>query len=358
MTQFQTKVMTPMESAPLVSVVVITYNHARYIRQALDSVLCQQTLFDIEILIGEDESSDGTREIVTDYMNRFPERILVIYHQRKDVTYINGRPSGAYNYFDTLAHARGKYIAYLDGDDYWTDPLKLQKQVDIMERRPDLAMCAHWVANVDQDGLAANIKSCTGLNCPREFSTSSALSSTPVHPNSWLFRRFDVQNHSAYPLISNLSAGDDSMALVLLSMGNGYCIPEAMSAYRLHNGGIWSVKSRISKNFEMLQFRVALPSFVHSKYLPLVIWSNSYYLVAFCKHLIRVALSDNSKSSFRELFVLYRAQSILNPATLLGWCLAAAILAPFHIALFAIKRITLIAPRHIRPPKDFLERKK
>lgn len=356
MNQFQVKV-TPIESVPLVSVVVITYNHARYIQQALDSVLCQQTSFDFEILIGEDESSDGTREIVTDYMNQFPDKITVIYHQRKDVTYINGRPSGAYNYFDTLAHARGKYIAYLDGDDYWADPLKLQKQVDLMEIRPDLVMCGHWVVNVDKDGVATNMKSCTGIDCPREFSTSNALSSTPVHPNSWLFRRFEVQNHSAYPLISNLPAGDDSMALVLLSMGNGYCIPEVMSAYRLHNGGTWSVKTRISKNFEMLQFRVALPSLVKSKYLPLIIWSNSYYLIIFCVHLIKIALADNRKVSYRELSQLYRVQSILNPTTLLGWFSVAAILAPFHVAIFAIKRITLIAQRLMRLPR-ILERKK
>lgn len=358
MTQFQTKVMTTMESVPLVSVVVITYNHARYIRHALDSVLCQQTSFDIEILIGEDESSDGTREIVTDYMNRFPGKIIVIYHQRKDVIYINGRPSGAYNYFDTLARARGKYIAYLDGDDYWTDSLKLQKQVDIMEMRPDLAMCAHWVANVDQDGLAANIKSCTGLNCPREFSTSNALSSTPVHPNSWLFRRFDVQSHPAYRLIFNLSAGDDSMALVLLSMGNGYCIPEVMSAYRLHNGGTWSAKSRITKNFEMLQFRVVLPSLIKLNYLHFVIWKNSYYFAVFFWQLAKIALSKSSRDGFRELISLYRSQSILKPTTLLGWCLAAALLAPFHVAIFAIKRISLIARRLMRLLDIFLKGKK
>jgi len=354
MNQFQAKVM-PIESVPLVSVVVITYNHARYIRQALGSVLCQQTLFDFEILIGEDESSDGTREIVTDYMNRFPDKINVIYHQRKDIIYINGRPSAAYNFFDTLAHARGRYIAYLDGDDYWTDPFKLQKQVDIMEMRSDLAMCGHWVVNVDQDGLTANVKSCTGLDCPREFSTSNALSSTPVHPNSWLFRRFDVQNHSAYSLISNLPAGDDSMALVLLSMGNGYCIPEVMSAYRLHNGGTWSVKSRIRKNFEMLQFRVVLPSLVKSKYLPLIIWSSSFYLLVFFVHLIKVVFADDRKDSFREFFQLYRAQSILNPTTLLGWCLVTAILAPLHVTTFAVRRITLIAPRLMRFPKIFLK---
>lgn len=357
MNQFQAKV-TPTESVPLVSVVMITYNHASYIRQALDSVLCQQRLFDIEILIGEDESSDGTREIVTDYMNRFPDKINVIYHQRKDVIFINGRPTGIYNFYDTLARARGKYIAFLEGDDYWTDQMKLQKQVDLMQIRPDLAMCGHWVVNVDKDGVATNLKSCTGIDCPREFSTYNALSSTPVHPNSWLFRRFDVQKHPAYPLVQKLPVGDDPMALILLSMGNGYCIPEFMSAYRLHNGGIWSVKSRISKNFEMLQFRVASPTLVQSKYLPLAIWFNTYYWLVFFAHLIIVALADSRKAGFRELFQLYRTQSIINPTTLFGWCLAAAILAPFHMALFAVKRITLFAPGLIRLPKIFLKGKK
>jgi len=118
-----------------VSVLVMTYNHANFIRQSLDSVLMQEVTFTYEILISEDCSTDGTREIVEEYYQQFPQKIhLLLSGQNIHSNAVVARGIKA---------AKGEYIALLDGDDYWTSPHKLQKQADFLENHPECSMCFH-----------------------------------------------------------------------------------------------------------------------------------------------------------------------------------------------------------------------
>ena len=118
---------------PRISVSVITYNHAAYIAQALDSALAQRTTFDYEIVIADDCSNDGTREIVARYGRRYPDRIRVL---------LPDRHRGFVRNALRLSHAwRGEYVAMLDGDDYWIDTRKLQLQADLLEAHPDAFVC-------------------------------------------------------------------------------------------------------------------------------------------------------------------------------------------------------------------------
>ena len=132
----------------MVSVCITTYNHEQFIAQALDGVLSQQTNFDYEILLGEDQSSDRTREIAKEYAARHPERIRLFLH---DYPHDYQRNGGAKNFVHNIKNARGKYIALLDGDDYWTSPQKLQKQVDLLEAHPECSGCFHNVL-MDHEG--------------------------------------------------------------------------------------------------------------------------------------------------------------------------------------------------------------
>jgi len=118
------------------SIIVPTYNHAPFIRQCLDSLVMQETNFPYEILVGEDESSDGTREICIEYAQKYPEKIRLFLNKRADVAYINGYPTGRRNMLNLLKQARGKYVAFCDGDDYWNSAHKLQHQVDFLESNP------------------------------------------------------------------------------------------------------------------------------------------------------------------------------------------------------------------------------
>lgn len=119
---------------PVVSVVMITYNHAAYIRQAIEGVMMQKTNFEFELLIGEDCSKDGTREICFEYQRRYPESIRVLW-ANVNVYRLGG------NGRRCRARTRGEFIAFCEGDDYWTDPLKLQKQVDAMRKHPTVGIC-------------------------------------------------------------------------------------------------------------------------------------------------------------------------------------------------------------------------
>jgi glycosyltransferase involved in cell wall biosynthesis len=118
---------------PIVSVWMVTYNHEKYIGQALESVLSQKTNFQFEIVIGEDCSTDTTRAILKEYQNKFPTIINAVYQDNNVGPFRN-----AYKF--TLPKCRGKYVACLEGDDYWIDPYKLQKQMDFLENNPDYGM--------------------------------------------------------------------------------------------------------------------------------------------------------------------------------------------------------------------------
>lgn len=122
---------------PLVSICVQTYQHEAYIGECLNGLVTQKTNFDFEILLGEDDSSDGTRDICIKYANEHPDKIKLFLHSRENNIKIYGIPTGKFNIEYNIYNAKGKYLAICEGDDFWTDPLKLQKQVDFLEANQD-----------------------------------------------------------------------------------------------------------------------------------------------------------------------------------------------------------------------------
>ena len=124
------------------SVMMITYNHERFIAQAIQSALEQQTDFDYEIVIGEDCSTDRTREIVMDFHRRYPDRVVPLL-RNKNLGMMR-------NFMETLSACRGQYIAFLEGDDYWTSCDKLQRQVDFLDTHPDYAICCGRVTILNE----------------------------------------------------------------------------------------------------------------------------------------------------------------------------------------------------------------
>jgi glycosyltransferase involved in cell wall biosynthesis len=139
---------------PKVSVLIMAYNHEPYLGEALDSVLTQATDFEVEIVVGEDGSTDGTRGVLENYAARY-NNITPLYRDGTDKLYVNGKATSRKNLVDLLQNrVHGEYVAWLDGDDYWTDPLKLQKQVSTLDQNPEIAICAHRVIVLDTDQSA------------------------------------------------------------------------------------------------------------------------------------------------------------------------------------------------------------
>ncbi len=221
-----------IENAKL-SVCLTTYNHEQFIAQAIESVLMQQTTFDYEIIIGEDDSSDNTRAIVKDYKERFADRIRLFLNSRDTVIYINGKPTGLWNFINKLNNTRGKYIALLDGDDYWTSPQKLQKQVDILESDQSLGGCFHETQLVYEDGSLGKIYGRDVNDLMYQDDTITAYS--PFHTSSFVFRKEALQIPDWF---HETQSADMALFSIVSAFGPLKKIPEIMSIYRKHKGGI------------------------------------------------------------------------------------------------------------------------
>lgn len=143
---------------PVVSVCVQTYQHVNYIGRCLDSILMQQTNFPFEILVGEDASRDATRKICQQYAEAYPDKIRLFLHQRENNIPIKNRPTGRFNFVYNLFKARGEFVAFCEGDDYWTESFKLQKQVDYFKPNKDLALVyTGFIELLQNNGKQKNI---------------------------------------------------------------------------------------------------------------------------------------------------------------------------------------------------------
>lgn len=174
---------------PLVSISCITYNHAPYIKDALEGFVSQKTDFPFEVLIHDDCSTDGTTEIIKEYARKYPDVIKPLYE--KENQYQNGKPAGS-NVWN-LPRAQGKYIALCEGDDYWKDPDKLRKQVEFLEANPDYGMCFtdfdvknECNGRYTSDVFKSKIRGFQAhFDSPEDF----ILNQSYVCPPSWLFRK-------------------------------------------------------------------------------------------------------------------------------------------------------------------------
>lgn len=230
---------------PQVSVCITTYQHAAFIKKCVNSALEQKTNFSIEIIIGEDESTDGTREICKQLADNHQENIRLFLRSREDVRYINGNPTGRHNFLETLKAARGKYIAFCDGDDYWIDPRKLQKQYDQMESNTDLSLSLHNAYVVDTNGkkksIFPNIKTQSIIEPEKIIEKGGGFCAT----NSVFFRNELLTNMPDW--FVDAYVGDYSLYLLAIEYGKIGGLPDIMSCYRSGHSDSWSDLSNQAK---------------------------------------------------------------------------------------------------------------
>jgi glycosyltransferase involved in cell wall biosynthesis len=223
---------------PMVSVCVQTYQHAPYIKDALDGILMQKTDFSFEILIGEDGSTDGNREICIDYAKRYPDKIRLFLNTRDKVIYVKGRPTGRWNLMNNLKNARGKYIALLPGDDYWTDPLKLQKQFDVLEQNDHVVACHHWYTTLYEDGIPAQGASRQGY-CAKTITTVQDIFANRVRIKARTIMFRNVIDENFFPdWFLKVKYGDVPLSFLLGKYGDFYFIDEPMAVYRITGKGL------------------------------------------------------------------------------------------------------------------------
>ena len=233
-------------SEPMVSICVQTYNHGDYIDQCLSSIYAQQVNFAVEILIGDDSSSDGTSAICLEYQRKYPDITRLFIHDRNDNIYIDGRPSDRLNVLYNLQHARGKYLAFCEGDDYWIDDNKIQKQVEHLELHEDHLMCAHNV-NIVEEHVSPVIE----LNRePGTVSFAELAQENFIYTCSIMMRN-DESLISSIPTYFHDYLLDYFLTLLYGSRGEIYFMEDIMSTYRR---GVGSFSTRSSKDKSILSF--------------------------------------------------------------------------------------------------------
>jgi glycosyltransferase involved in cell wall biosynthesis len=229
---------------PLVSVTVATYQHASFILDCLNGILMQKTIFPFEIIIGEDESTDGTREICIDFAAKHPDKVRLFLRDRKMSQLIDENDGfmTIFNGIWTKLSARGKYIAWCDGDDYWTDPFKLQKQVSFLEDNEDYVLCFHDSIVVDKSNKLINNSMFN--NKYSDYSNDIMLRAPYIPTNTALFR-----NIIDYPEFYFKVKNNDTILWHLLGFhGGGKFIANInKSAYRLHDGSLWTSLSKVEQ---------------------------------------------------------------------------------------------------------------
>lgn len=228
---------------PIVSVVVTTYNHEKYISECLESILSQKTNFKYEIIIGEDNSNDQTREICIKYAKKFPDRISLYLHDRENVIKFDNVPTGRYNQIYSLLASKGKYIAFCEGDDYWNDIYKLQKQYEFMENAGNnyTGVC-HSTYKLYNKTLTLWRKiDYQEISC-EDFLTSTY---TIFHTSSIFFRKnvLDIPDE-----MLKVASGDIFLFILILKNGNIGILNDIMSVYRKHESGLTETKIH-KKNF-------------------------------------------------------------------------------------------------------------
>lgn len=218
------------DSRPLmVTIRCMTYNHESYIRQCLEGFVMQKTDFRFEAVVHDDASTDGTAVIIQEYAEKYPDIIKPIYETENQYSKGNGSLKRIME-----AHTHGKYVAMCEGDDYWTDPLKLQKQVDFLESHPEHVMCSHfWNEYIQQTG---EMNTCRRVES-KDYSLANLINEEWLfQPLTVVYRRsaFDLSEYDKYG-----ASRDIVMFYELLKHGKGFCFPDIMGVYRLHSGGVW-----------------------------------------------------------------------------------------------------------------------
>ncbi len=286
-----------MEKKPLVSVFVGTYNQEQYIAQTLESFLMQQCDFDFEIVIGEDGSKDKTLEICQNYVEKYPDKIKLL-----DRVKNQGLTE---NFFEGLTHCEGKYIATCGGDDYWTDPLKLQKQVNILEGNPDIVITYHDSIMVDESETLISDTEAGYIN-RRDFTGEDLQRGVFISARTICFRNVIDFSKINYKKVIN----EDAFLFALLGeYGTGkYCHEIESAVYRILKKGVWSSRNELLRlKASMITYKCLIKHYKKNGKFELADFYKHKYYTWNSRTLFLAVENKQTKEVFRAYFI-----SLLN----------------------------------------------
>lgn len=227
-----------------ISILVITYNHEKYIKKCIDSILNQKGIFDFEILVGNDKSPDKTEKILSEYSKN---NKIKIYNREKNI-------GPTKNLLDLYKKATGKYIALLEGDDFWVDESKLEKQISILEKYPELSLCMTESLMVDENNEIIGEKKIKYEKIKTLEELFLVRGGIPT--GTCVFKNYfknSINNSVENLLISGWMIGDLSLFAYLIKKGNFFNLKEKTSAYRYisNEGTSYSAMDNYKKNLEL-----------------------------------------------------------------------------------------------------------
>ena len=247
-----------VDHPPLLSVSITAFNSEKWLSRALDSALLQQTSFPIEIVVADDCSTDGTVAIAHSYRQQYPHLVRVLERSQN--------VGMQRNFYETFEQCRGKYIAWLDADDCWTDPQKLEIQVELLESDPSVKVCGHFVRCVTQAGEV--VKERSPLKTPGRYGLKDIILENFVPSPSIVFRNgiqrglpewyFDLPGLADWPI------------LVLAGLaGHIVLLDRVMASYVLTPGSAYMSKGSVYQDSMDVQFCEKLETFLPAEYLRL-----------------------------------------------------------------------------------------
>ncbi len=229
---------------PLISICCITYNQERYIRDTLEGLVMQRTNFPYEIVISDDCSKDGSREIIEEYKSKYPNLIQDV-SPKQNIGVIE-------NWKLVHVHSRGEYIAFCEGDDYWVDSQKLQKQVDYVIEHPNCGLCITdfcYQSDLDKEHLSQPAFASKGTFQPRTF-IEHLKNAGYIGPMTWLYKRsIFLQNIQDY---DNITDGTLALALDLFGTSEVAYLPDVTAVYRVHSGSATN-QSDVKKHMQYIK---------------------------------------------------------------------------------------------------------
>lgn len=293
----------PKETKPEVSIFCLTYNHETFIRDAIEGFLFQETTFPVKIFIHDDASSDGTPKIVREYVQKYPQLVHALFQEKNQ--WSTKRDWGWFT--EPLFAQTGKFVALCEGDDYWTDPRKLQKQVEYLRTHPGVRLlCTRYLTrhgdSVEPPQLNFNdVVTAENWASPYSLSTVTAM-----------FRRQELAQSCPRRGVKN--GKDIFLWRLLLQHGEAHVLSDCTAVYRLHKGGVWSGKTEFKKTLANLKTAQAmLRHFGKSRQ---DIWE-------FYKGCFKDCLRQLSEAELGELFYLMGAAArnriCYFPRVLLDW---------------------------------------
>lgn len=328
---------------PLVSVHMMAYNHELYIRQAIEGVVMQETDFEFELVIGEDCSKDKTREICFEYQKKYPDKIRVLWWH-ENVSKFGG------NDRRVTARCRGDFIAFCEGDDYWTDSLKLQKQVDVMRKHQSVGLCfgiaeiteMNGTRTVPWDGSAfptgfMDGKHFFGLNCFGRADRKWAGSEWFLMTQTVMIRKsvFDSACDKYEVLSWGLCMGDVTQWLGVSSLSDAYYIPQVLAVYRRTSSGVCTINGlNVIRDAILVRFYYSMVVVGLSYESALKYWKD-HLTISWINHLKSCAVREKILKSLRVLRSSSLRNLFLRPVGLL----------PFILSLVGIlNRVTAYLP--------------